>query len=603
MSRTSLLAVLALAAAPAAVSAQTPVWQLDSLNVTVGSRTGAAPARAVEVLTAADLRTLPVRNVSDALDWALSVDVQRRSPAQADVSLRGGTFEQILVLVDGVRVSDPQTGHFDLDVSVPIDRIERIEILRGGASAVHGADAFGGVINIVTRRGSAEPRASVRVQGGTFGEVTGGLEASAPIRDWTVSAGASWDESDGHREGTDHRIGLVDLRADGAVAGGRATVSAGYALRDFGADGFYGPFPSYEETRARDLAARWTGPLSGGLELTLSASTRRHDDDFVLRRADPSFYRNLHTSDQTRFEATLGAGLGEGARIVFGGEWAQEELSSSALGERDHTVTAAFGELGVAGDAWTGQLGIRLDDRTDVDATFLSPSASLAWSATDAVRLRAGAARAFRAPTWTERFYEDPANLGTPDLEVERGWTVEVGADARRGAAVLSGTVFRRTTEDLIDWARPASDPDARWETRNVESATFTGLELEVAGVRAGPFDLRAGATFIDLDTEEAAGLVSKSSLRPLTRTVTVAAGTALPGGARLRTVFEHRRRTDAEQGEFVDLRLAVPVAGVEFTADATNLLDDPMPDLTGFAVAGRALRIGVRASVGPGAR
>ena len=600
---TVLFGALVFACLPSSATAQVPTFDLDTLRVTVGSRVDAASARAVEVITAERIRALPVRSVADLLDWALSVDLQRRSPAQADLSVRGGTFEQVLVLVDGVRVSDPQTGHFDLDLSVPVDRIERIEILRGGASAVHGADAFGGVVNIVTASGSADPSATVRLEGGSFGEVNGGVSLTAPVGEWAVSAGGSWDRSDGHREGTDYRIGLADVRATGPVAGGRATVSAGYALRDFGAADFYASFPSYEETRAKDLAARWIGPLSEGLELTLTASSRWHDDDFVLRRGDPAFYRNVHASVQTQFEATLGVDLGEGARLLVGGDWADESLESTNLGERDQTRTGVFAEVGVHAGRLTGQVGARLDDRSDVDEAFFSPSASFAWAASDRVRLRAGASRAFRAPTWTDRFYEDPANVGNPNLAVERGWTVEGGIDARAGRAVVSGTLFRRSTEDLIDWARSLSDPDAKWVTRNVESATFTGLELEVGGVRVGAIDLRAAATLLDLETEENAGFFSKSSLRPLTRTVAVGAATALPLGARVEALFEHRRRNDTEQGEFLDLRLMIPAAGADLYLDATNLLDDPMPDLTGFAVAGRAFRVGVRTVLGGGAR
>ncbi len=599
------LSIGALLATPALLTAQTPPTQgpqyvLDTIPVTVGSRADAAATRAVEVFTASEIRALPVRSVSDVLDWALSVDLQRRSQAQADVSLRGGSFEQVLVLVDGVRVSDPQTGHFDLDLTVPIDQVERIEVLRGGASAVYGADAFGGVINVVTKKGGPEASADLRLQGGTFGEVTGGLSASLPAGDWTVSGGVSWDQSDGHRDGTDYDVGIVDLRATGPVAGGQLTLAGGYAARDFGAADFYAPFPSYEETRARDLSARWVGPLSESLDFTLVAATRRHDDDFVLRRGDPAFYQNIHRSDVTQLESSVGVDLGAGGRLVVGGDWAEETLESTNLGSRAQIRTGVFAELAATRGRWSGQVGGRIDDREDVQATFFSPSAALAWTPADRLRLRAGASRAFRAPTWTERFYEDPANLGNPNLAVERGWTMEVGADASFGpGVVVSGTAFRRTTEELIDYARPLSDPEARWEARNVESATFAGIELQLRGLRVGAVELRGGATFLDLDTEENPGFFSKSSLRPLTRNVMVAAATQLPLGATGQLMVQHRRRNSTEEGEFVDLRLTLPVAGGELWVDGENLLDDPMPDLTGFAVAGRTVRIGVQTRIG----
>src|SRR5690606_3812326 len=122
---------------------------LDSIHVSVGSRpTAALPAatRAVQVISADAIARAPARTVAELLEWALGADVQARSGAQADLALRGGTSEQVLVLVDDVRMSDAQTSHFDLDLAVPLAEIERIEILRGPATAVYGADAVGGVV-------------------------------------------------------------------------------------------------------------------------------------------------------------------------------------------------------------------------------------------------------------------------------------------------------------------------------------------------------------------------------------------------------------------------------------------------------------------------
>jgi iron complex outermembrane receptor protein len=127
------------------LTAQRPV-PLDTLRVTTSSRASAEMAtatRAVEVITAAQIRRLPARSVAEVLQWALGVDLMPRSPALFDVAVRGSSFEQVLVLVDGIRMSDAQTGHFDLNLAVPLDQVERIEILRGPASTLHGADAVG----------------------------------------------------------------------------------------------------------------------------------------------------------------------------------------------------------------------------------------------------------------------------------------------------------------------------------------------------------------------------------------------------------------------------------------------------------------------------
>src|SRR5690606_10576702 len=131
-----------------------------------------------------------------------NVDILPRSPAQADLAIRGASFEQVLVLVDGLRVSDEQTGHFDLDLAVPIDMIERIEILRGPGSTLYGPDAVGGVINIVTR---SRPAVRLSALGGGFQTYGGGFAASTGGA-VALDAAAEYRGSDGHRAGTDYRI-------------------------------------------------------------------------------------------------------------------------------------------------------------------------------------------------------------------------------------------------------------------------------------------------------------------------------------------------------------------------------------------------------------
>ena len=167
----------------------------------------------------------------------LGVDAQPRSPAQADLGLRGSTFNQVVVLVDGVRVSDVQSGHYALDLAVPVPMIERIEILRGTGSAMYGSDAIGGVVNIVTRADSAFGDAATRA--GSFGGALARGAVGGAVRGTLLRLGADIDRSSGHRDDTDYRI--VQARAAGERRVGAARISADAAIgaRQFGAADFY----------------------------------------------------------------------------------------------------------------------------------------------------------------------------------------------------------------------------------------------------------------------------------------------------------------------------------------------------------------------------
>ena len=171
MARTYTHAVLALLGAMGLArpsAAQRIPHEIDTVHVVARTDpTVVSATRSFEILTRADLARHASRSLADVLGLALGVDAQQRSPAQADLGLRGSTFNQVVVLVDGVRVSDVQSGHYALDLAVPVAMIERIEILRGTGSAMYGSDAIGGVVNIVTRADSAFGDAATRA--GSFG--------------------------------------------------------------------------------------------------------------------------------------------------------------------------------------------------------------------------------------------------------------------------------------------------------------------------------------------------------------------------------------------------------------------------------------------------
>ena len=212
--------------------------------------------------------------------------MQSRSPAQSDLGIRGSSFEQVVVLVNGVRMSDPQTGHFDLDLAVPLDRVARVEVLRGPASALYGADAVGGVVNIVTREDDAGWVG--RLEGGSWGtaKVSGG--GGGQWEGWpSLSLGGEFSRSDGHRAGTDFEVALLHFSLQDTLAGGTLAGDFGISRRDFGAQDFYAPYPSFEKTRTYTSALKWAAAGIGNSRVELGASFRRHEDEFTLIRDDP----------------------------------------------------------------------------------------------------------------------------------------------------------------------------------------------------------------------------------------------------------------------------------------------------------------------------
>jgi vitamin B12 transporter len=578
----------------AALQAQQPI-PLDTVHVVAGSRliAGAASVtRSVEVFDRAAIDALPARSVTDVIGRALGADLLARSPAQADLSIRGGSFEQILVLVDGVPVNDRQTGHFHLDVAVPLDAVERIEVVRGPASAIYGSSAVGGVVNIVTRRGASELGA--RAQGGSFG--TYAVAADAAFADGALSAriDADLDASDGHRDGTDHRATQARVSIGAPLGPGDLHAAAGYAARDFGASEFYAPFDSYEETRTATASAGWRS-RPAVVVIEPRVSFRQHEDDFILQRDDPAFYRNVHTTRQTGAELVARWQPASRVALAAGGEANHSTIESNSLGDRSEDQLAGFAEAAL-GNVAAGllTLGLRLDHHSAFGG-FLSSSAAAGYRVSPAVRVRASAASGFRAPSWTDRYYEDPANIGNPDLEVERFWTAELGTELTAGPLTLDLAGFIRHADDLIDWGRREAEQDSEpWQTLNVAEASFRGLEATARAV-VRPVAITARASFLSLDAEQSDGFVSKYALRPLTRSASLEVAVPMTSHAVLAARGSASRRADGEAWQVLDARASASILGLQVFADATNLFDASWLDVSAQPAPGRAFSIGAR--------
>ena len=591
----AVVVVLACAApAGGTLHAQRPV-PLDTLHAVTGSRlvAGAAAAtRSLDVFDRAAIEALPAGTVADVIARALGADLRARSPAQADLSIRGGSFEQILVLVDGVPVNDRQTGHFHLDVAVPLDAVERIEVLRGPASAIYGSSAVGGVVNIVTR--GAASGLGARVQGGTFGSYALAADAAHSRGATAVRINAELDASDGHRDGTDHRTRQARASLSTPLGSGILNTAAGYAARDFGASQFYAPFDSWEETRTATLSAAWRSrPRAVVIEPRVSF--RHHEDDFILQRDDPSFYRNVHTTRESAAEIVARWHARTGLSLAGGGEASQSLIESNSLGDRDEHQVAAFAEAAM-GDASAGLLtvGVRLD-RHSAFGSFLSTSAAAGYQMSPALRLRASAGSGFRAPSWTDRYYEDPANIGSPDLDPERFWTAEIGTELTAGPAVLDLAGFVRTARDLIDWGRlRGGDGTEPWRTLNVTEASFRGLEA-TGRVMAGGITLTTRASLLSFEATQAGGFESKYALQPLTRSARLEVAMPVTACGRLAIGGSTSRRADGTAWEEIDARASARLRRIELFADATNLLDASWPDASAQPVPGRAFSIGMR--------
>ena len=599
MARTYTHALLALLGATSLArpsTAQQIPREIDTVHVVARTDpTLVSATRSFEVLTRAELARHASRSLADVLGLALGVDAQTRSPAQADLGLRGSTFNQIVVLVDGVRVSDVQSGHYALDLAVPIAMIDRIEILRGTGSAIYGSDAIGGVVNIVTRADSTFGDAATRA--GSFGGALARGAVGGAVRGTLLRIGADIDRSSGHRDDTDYRI--VQARAGGErrVGTARISVDAAIGARQFGAADFYSPYPSYETTRSSTATVRATSPMTDRVTLTGALHTRRHSDVFTLKREDPAFYQNVHHSWQHGGEAMAQLALASRLRAAIGAELLDARLRSARLGDRSERRHAEFAEatVGRTGGA-SLDAGVRHDWSSAV-GSFVSPSVGVAVPLPVRAQLRASASRGFRAPTWTERYYKDPANVADSTLRVERFSAYEVGVRLAPLASVSADVaLFERHAKSMIDWARSASAvaPLPPWRTMNFASATYRGVEAMVRFSDVIGADWTVRGSGLRFDASAQPGTVGKYALRPLTRVVGLSATTRELRGASLTVDAQRARRALEDDHLRLDVRLDQRVGAMRLSAELLNLTNEDYLDVSGKPVAARSAFLGL---------
>jgi len=431
--------------------------------------------RNVDVLTVHGDRTL-FDSFADYLKLDSSVDLQERAPntIQSDISIRGGTFGQTLVLLNGMRINDAQSGHHNMDLPLPLDAVSELQILNGSGSAEYGSDAVGGVVNILTRKPSEEPELRLRGALGNYGvnEESGSVsfgddrlsEQLFGARDFSTGFIPDRDYRDLDLTSISHaktRVGFTDLLL---------TLSD----RPFGADQFYGPYPSWERTKG------WFASIRQELGANTEAdfSYRRHTDLFVLFRDDPAIYTNRHLLDSYEGALRRSDKLPIGT-LHYGAEYYDESIDSNNLGihARNHeAVYASWDTRSLR--RFSFSLGVR-DDIYDGLSNQVSPTAAGGYWINSKLKARASVSRAFRLPSYTDLYYSDPSNLGNPNLRPEKSWNYEGGFDYFAGKRFkASATVFQRRDTDLIDYVL---DPTTNiYTATNFQKLVFTGFEGSV---------------------------------------------------------------------------------------------------------------------------
>jgi iron complex outermembrane receptor protein len=498
---------------------------LDTVTVSASRAEGTLhnATRTVQVLDKNAMETTPTATINETLESISALDVRQRGPLdiQADISVRGGTFDQTLVLINGIRVNDPQTGHHTMNLPISRPLIEKIEVLEGGASRVYGPNAFAGAINL-TMPTQGQNRILFDASLGEFGLSHVDVATAQNIGKWYTLAGMTYAQSTGYITNTDFEFFNLFAQSARNFKAGTLVLNAGFNGKGFGAQNFYSSrYPEqYEATKALFGSAKFTG--GEVWKYKVLGYYREHHDRFELYRETDGPYRydggffvknsadtakyvqnsfeswayypghNYHRTRVTGAEAQLKRDWGKAGITTFGFDYRNEQIVSNNLGNpmaepipvkgargfytrsdaRDNYSLYAEQRYAYGRIIATGGALLNFNSAFGWD---VMPGVDLGYRITPKTLLYASVDRSFRFPTFTDLYYNLGGARGSSTLQPEYSLNYEVGT--RWSARTFSTNValFRREGKELIDWVQ--WKPDSIY-AENLTALTTNGVTI-----------------------------------------------------------------------------------------------------------------------------
>lgn len=549
--------------------------------------------RSVSLIDTKEIGRKAVQSVPELLAYTPGLSVRARGTQgiQADIGIRGASFNQTLVLIDGIKQIDPQTGHHSMNLPLHIDNIAQIEILKGPGSRLYGTNAFGGVVNIITKN-SLKPTAKLGGKFGDFNLYDTFLSLAIPIANSSHAFTISQSRSDGYRANTDFKNVTLSHKSIYQKEAFKAFVSSGYNSKDFGANSFYtSKFPwQYEETRLFTVQGG-AGYHQTDWNVQLKSFYREHEDLFLLKRNDPSFYKNEHKSKSYGAELESHYFIDHYA-FSLGAEIAKEEINSTNLGEHKRNRGGFFAQGQLVYNAFTLALGSSLFHYSG-EGWQMWPGLDASYKL-GALKFFLSTAMGFRVPTYTELYYKDPVTVGNADLKPEESINVEFGLNWQNKLVKAELTLFGRNNKNLIDYV--LNTHDNLYYAQNFTKINSSGVEVALTLPKAllSFVDLNFSYTYINSD-KDARNRVSRYTLTHLEHQFITALHYNISANGALSQNWQYRyeERLLTKPSNLVDTRIVYQHSGHKLYAEVTNIFHKKYEDFPGVIMPGRWFKAG----------
>ena len=609
-----LLSVILIIAINSIINSQEKQISLEEVTVVSSPRIELElfeSSKTVQVVSKEEIINSPANNVAELLQQVAGIDIRRRgtSGMQADLYIRGGGFDQTLLLIDGIKVEDPQTGHHTMNMALPIEVIERIEIIKGAASRIYGQNAFTGAINIITSK-VAEDMVSIKLEAGSYEQQNASVTISKKIQDQSVLFHYSNNSSEGHKYNTDYKNENYFLKNSFQIKGQLIDMISSFNERKFGANGFYASpeaIDQYEETQA-SLLGFSTKIVKENLIIKPKLYWKRNQDMYVYLRHNPAVYRNLHISNKVGFEVN-GSYKSELGSTGFGLDVSSVKLSSNNLGNRNRTMVNLFLEQQVkfADEKIDLTPGVAFSYFSDVSTNmnyqsnffrnfFAYPGLDIGYQINDDIKLYSNIGYTYRVPTYTDLYYNSPTTIGNDNLNPEKALTQEFGARFDKNGLHINFVVFNRDASDVIDYVKNIES--APWEAFNIREINTKGYEVDLSyDFYLAAFlkhSINVGYTNIEDDLKQTDFGFSRYALNSLKNHITTSYSFEIKKNLNSSIVYKYAERSFGENYSVMDLKLNYTLKNYKISLTGNNLFDAIYSETNLVEMPGRNILVGL---------
>ena len=534
-------------------------------------------SRTISIITAEVIEDSPATNLAELLQQEAGIDIRRQGiyGMQADLYIRGGSFDQTLLLIDGIKVEDPQTGHHTLNIALPLEVIKRIEIIKGPAARIFGQNAFTGAINIVTKT-NGDLKNNVGFQLGSYNQQHATATLGKSLDKASVMGHASINSSEGYRYNTDFQNQNYFLKSSFNTKTTPIDVIATFSERKFGGNQFYAidAKEQYEETQS-SLVGISTIIKRGDLKISPQLYWKRNQDMYLYIRNNPSVYRNLHISNKVGIQINSSYSSSIGV-TGFGIDVAKVKMNSNRLGNRERWMGNFFLEHRFS------LLDNKLDVTPGVAVNYFSefdfnafPGIDLGYRINDSFRVYANAGYTYRVPTYNDLYYVGRQDIGNENLVPERAISEEIGLKYFGNKLTASVAFFNRDSDNLIDYTK--ENEDDKWQSNNLKRLNSNGIEAQLSSpFRLGQYtqSLSLGYTYLNEDLGTVKSNFSKYIINSLNQHLTANIKTQFSKNFSQSVVYKFADRANGENYSVVDVQLKLMINTLELTLTGNNIFN-----------------------------